>query len=492
MLWIIQDMFINAKCYFVISWDEAQTLSYVQDEKDETKKTNISIKNQFALGCFYKNVMVCANSPCQHLMTASLSVALLSILSAVPVNGRSITRCHYAIVTSYEDDDTKLLCVQNLITLSKDQRQLILQYAKSVLNSQNISCTCANLDQVLKQLAQIKHLSEEKIQEIIADTAQEISRNKTLIAQEWLDQINYATDSFQEIFAYIAGTHLVPGDLLMKLCKREKVESGIQYKLRDKSVLIAMQNSFQLTKNGDYKSIYNSCMLQDCGNKLKEPNLKNTYAVQCVWDKLTAQNIEKQCIIPQQQFYYACEESAREYQLQLASNDLKYATNCNTKILKQLQTQILTKNKQLQSTDDELQKETNTTFTQKSHISEQKSRIKTLLNTYSNDYEQIAKIYEKITFNNQQWQGEYAKLKIIVERKKELLEEWQIKKDYSQESASAWKNVTIMLIYIRNVLSHNNIFWKKQQMDSLDQIFIGKQFESSYSLIAQLQRECNK
>ncbi|CAL6009780.1 Hypothetical_protein [Hexamita inflata] len=237
----IQDMFVKAKCYFVVNWDEAQTLNYVQDQSDTKNITNISKKDQIALGQFYKNVMICINSPCQHLMAASLSVALLSILSAIPVNGRGIMRCNQAIVTSFQDDDSMLLCVNNLVHRKEKERQTILQCAKAVLLLTQMTYTCANLDQIISRLDKCKGLTENQIQEIIYNTAVQIKRNKTLIAQEWLDQICNMADSNMEIFEYIAGTTRVPGDLLIKLCIRSINENGqIQFKLRDQSVLTAL------------------------------------------------------------------------------------------------------------------------------------------------------------------------------------------------------------------------------------------------------------
>ncbi|CAL5988992.1 Hypothetical_protein [Hexamita inflata] len=105
VLLVFENIFLEAKCYYVIIWDEMQCLNYVGSNK-------ISDDDEFSIGCFYKTSMVSQRSPCQHLMSGSLSVALLTILKAIPENGRSILRCEQAIVTSFEDNENQLLLIQ--------------------------------------------------------------------------------------------------------------------------------------------------------------------------------------------------------------------------------------------------------------------------------------------------------------------------------------------------------------------------------------------
>ncbi|CAL6009782.1 Hypothetical_protein [Hexamita inflata] len=448
----IQDMFVKAKCYFVVNWDEAQTLNYVQDQSDTKNITNISKKDQIALGQFYKNVMICINSPCQHLMAASLSVALLSILSAIPVNGRGIMRCNQAIVTSFQDDDSMLLCVNNLVHRKEKERQTILQCAKAVLLLKQMTYTCANLDQIISRLDKCKGLTENQIQEIIYNTAVQIKRNKTLIAQEWLDQICNMADSNMEIFEYIAGTTRVPGDLLIKLCIRSINENGqIQFKLRDQSVLTAMQESLQLMRS---KTAYNCILLQDCGNQLQQSNFKNMAEVQSVWDQFTIQSQSVTNLIElKQNFYFECEKSAKQYKLREKEKILEKTNNY------QIQVQIKLQNK--------------------------------LFKMKENDSQYVI-TQKQFQENNKANQTNLKFLNDEIELQKQYLKDWEKKTNLSNLSQTAWENAQVMLIYISNIFSHYDILLKIEYMNILDQIFIGKTYNSSHSLIAKLQNVCKE
>ncbi|CAL5996665.1 Hypothetical_protein [Hexamita inflata] len=426
ILSVIQIMFENAKCYFVVTWDEVQTLNYVKDPNSGVI-TNISDGDKFVIGCFYKGVMISLSTPCQHLMSASLSVALLSILETIPVNGKSIMRCQQAIITSFQDSDAALLCVRSLIFRSEEDKRCILLLAKDVLTQNQLPITCASLDQVIKQFTQIEYEEDAIIAEFKC-TAASIKIVKQQIAQEWVDQtMKYMNNCNKQIFDFVLGTIRIPGDLLIKLCSRTLLKNGlVQYQLRGQSVLLAMQVAYTNQKLRDNIHItdINCNILQDCGNRVKKITKEQTQSVQALWDQLTEQNKNNKASQQIQLDFF--------YKAQLAA--LKYFVECATNTVKQTKQKMLSKN----AVD--------------------------------------------VDFWNQLLQSQT--LEVLASQKQ--VDNWSQKElifELQEQSSKAWINAKKMLKYFRNTFSHNDINWRIQEMQKLDKVFKGDIFESSYIFI---------
>ncbi|CAL6030861.1 Hypothetical_protein [Hexamita inflata] len=253
----IEDMFIGAKNYFVVTWDEIQALYYVNDEK-------ISLQDKYALGQFYKNVMVSLNSPCQHLMSSSISVGLLSILKAVPVNGRSICRCGQAIITSVRDSLQSLKLVTFLRNLDLESQNKQLELGCQALKNNKLSRTCANLVQIFKTY----DLGES---DLLDRNAKQLFNIKIIIAQKWIEQAELPNTAInQEVFQLINGSSIYPGELLIKLCYTRKEEGKVIFVLIDNSLKNAIQLKYQQQLIFTDDSVINQIiilaqLMQDCG-----------------------------------------------------------------------------------------------------------------------------------------------------------------------------------------------------------------------------------
>ncbi|CAL6075567.1 Hypothetical_protein [Hexamita inflata] len=263
VLLAIQDMFINAKCYFVVYWDEIQFLKYENFVK-------ISDSDERTLGNFYKALMVSLYSPCQHLMSASLSVALLTILQAVPVNGKDILGCRHAIVTSSKNSEMQLNLVSQVQKLKQDNLDILKQTC-NILKEYRLPCTCANVKQVLTEFNQEKNLKQNLQQNVKYHKEQ-----KNKIALTWIDEsITSMTKYHKEIYNLMVGTATPPGLLLEKLCYFDKETD--EYTLRDTSLLSSMKEKFKsLNQNtlvqNEYTQVMQTIILQDLGNMIQELN----------------------------------------------------------------------------------------------------------------------------------------------------------------------------------------------------------------------------
>ncbi|CAL5979521.1 Hypothetical_protein [Hexamita inflata] len=273
ILGAILDMLITAHCYLVITWDEIQNLNFFGNIK-------ISDNDEYILGCFYKSLMVSQNSPCQHLMSASFSVALLTILKAVPENGRSILRCKQSIVTSWCDDQSQLKLIKkirankyfdsqlNVISISK-----IFNFAVSALLQNKLPITCANLNQILNNIQ--TGIANENIEQQIEQEGLNLLILKSNIAIAWIDNSQKSIQSiyiFKRIANLIGGTSQLPPDLLVNLCYYDSL--NLTYKFRDNSILNAINQQFQNKRieNLETLQIFACIKLQNCGNLINEMN----------------------------------------------------------------------------------------------------------------------------------------------------------------------------------------------------------------------------
>ncbi|CAL5994520.1 Hypothetical_protein [Hexamita inflata] len=139
----LYELFVNALCYCVVTWDDIQKL-HITKSGNVTQK--ISEQDAYSFGCFIKSVMVSLNTPCQHIMTASHSEYLHSILKVVPVNGYSILKNQHVVITSNQDNAQDL----QLVTQLARNTSTILdhQQALKTLDNNNLPRTCANLVQM--------------------------------------------------------------------------------------------------------------------------------------------------------------------------------------------------------------------------------------------------------------------------------------------------------------------------------------------------------
>ncbi|CAL6109508.1 Hypothetical_protein [Hexamita inflata] len=234
ILGAIADLFVNANCYYVITWDEVQELYF---KKDNNQNQQVELKDEYALGQFFKNIMVAQNSPCQHLMSASLGVALYISLKAISVNGYSVLKCKQTIITATINDEKQLQLLSNL---SKFQNHF--QLAMDSMTSQQLSLSCANLAQVIQECNQ---LSTNQIQDtalitlLIQKAVYIVLERKRNIAKPWIISVSSSPSiATKEIFACINGTTQQPGDLINKICHYD--ETTKEYKFLDSSLSQAL------------------------------------------------------------------------------------------------------------------------------------------------------------------------------------------------------------------------------------------------------------
>ncbi|CAL5988994.1 Hypothetical_protein [Hexamita inflata] len=156
----------------------------------------------------------------------------------------------------------------------------------------------------------------------------------------------------QEVLNLIVGTKYYPGGLLAKLCIKTTKEEETLYELRDTQLKNTLRQQFGKLKILDQTaSIMMQCaIIIDCGNYIKNHDM--TASVTSFWQKFTTSNTKRcyiykknktkeiteegeRIIYAQEQCYYQAEQSAREFQLQLAENALFHHNN--TKNMEQQQ-----------------------------------------------------------------------------------------------------------------------------------------------------------
>ncbi|CAL6024376.1 Hypothetical_protein [Hexamita inflata] len=195
----IKTMLIEARCYFVISWDEMQTLFGIYCEKiKRPPQEKLSTFDYNLMNSFIKTMMVSQNSPCQHLAVGSLSVALLEILDAIPANGCCVLRCQHAIVTSSADDMLYLRLVNKVRNLPKNEQDIILNIAVNELQN-GLSLTCADLNQII---AHIDITVKQNKIHVIHESAQALKQARHNIAHTWIDRSVKSMSKFQCIQLY--------------------------------------------------------------------------------------------------------------------------------------------------------------------------------------------------------------------------------------------------------------------------------------------------
>ncbi|CAL6069746.1 Hypothetical_protein [Hexamita inflata] len=140
---MIQQMFQEAKCCYIITWDDIEYLFQ-----------NTDFYSYKLIGNFIKLIMVCDNSPCQHIVAGSSSVALLSILSDIPVNGNSLLRCQHAIVTKFQASDFELSILFDQIFDETNElsKAKITEIIKQVLQQYELSQNCADFERSKAEL----------------------------------------------------------------------------------------------------------------------------------------------------------------------------------------------------------------------------------------------------------------------------------------------------------------------------------------------------
>ncbi|CAL6022203.1 Hypothetical_protein [Hexamita inflata] len=264
----IKTMLMEARCYFVISWDEMQTLFGIYcDKKERPPQEKLSTFDYNLMNSFIKTMMVSQNSPCQHLAAGSLSVALLDILDAIPGNGYCVKRCQHAIVTSTADSMLYLRLVNKVRNLPKIEQDNILSIAMGELQN-GLSLTCADLNQIITN---INVTIQQNLKNLILQSAQDLIELKNSIAHTWIDKSVKSMNKFHcTIFDLIVGTTHIPDILLIKLCSYN--DTTKQYKLRDNTLQISILTKFNELVKADenVNLVYCSTIFQDCGNILKE------------------------------------------------------------------------------------------------------------------------------------------------------------------------------------------------------------------------------
>ncbi|CAL6022255.1 Hypothetical_protein [Hexamita inflata] len=341
----IEDAFKNANNYFLVLWDEIQVL---YQEILESKVSEELLLNQFIKGIFIVN-----NTPCQHIIAGSLSEALISILNAVPVNGCGLLRCRHAILTSETDTENQLKCVEKLMLRDRFTRvdQInVLKITKEVLESHNLQITCANLDQITKN---INFESNNSIDILTAQFKEEVTKliaQKNKIVKEWLNWAARSLSRIQinkHISDLILGTLEYPGDILEKLCIKTLENQTPIYKLKDNSLKMAIGEIFNKIKITDENTMlaYSSIIIQDAGNLIVKINEELKYSsnqnsklkpINDFWYssiiKVANQSTSQQnsCNLKfQQDLYHNCEKQSQQYVLDKLSQQLlkKYKSN---------------------------------------------------------------------------------------------------------------------------------------------------------------------
>ncbi|CAL6022577.1 Hypothetical_protein [Hexamita inflata] len=231
---MIQQMFQEAKCYYIITWDDIEYLFQ-----------NTDFYSYKLIGNFIKLIMVCDNSPCQHIVAGSSSVALLSILSDIPVNGNSLLRCQHAIVTKFKAPDFELSILFDQIFKETNDisKAKITEIIKQVLQQYELSQNCADFDQVLKGITQENFCVKQ-----LKSNVDELKQLKNQIGQQWIENaINNMNPYNISIFELMIGTKKSPRQMLNKICYQD--DEGL-YQFLDSSLLSSMK--LYLSKQDKY------------------------------------------------------------------------------------------------------------------------------------------------------------------------------------------------------------------------------------------------
>ncbi|CAL6061150.1 Hypothetical_protein [Hexamita inflata] len=332
----IETMFQTAKFYLVVTWDDIQVLN------DNDLKEDSSI-HELLLSGFLKNIMITVNSPCQHIAAGSLSVAILTILKKIPVNGRSIMNCKQAIVTSSNDPQSLLNLVIHLKNYGQMSKSIKMQALKS-LSIQNINLTCANLNQILPEMV-IDTDSIQKYEELIDNSVISLKNEKIKIASKWLNKSISNIDIYdKEIHNLIIGTIKQPSILLEKLCSYD--ESTRIYKIIDSTLRQSLEeqlNNLDML-NENSRHFYYSAIFLESGNLsyLLKTSLQLDKFNQ-FWKRVAKQNQnkslkEQQDIIKFQQiFFFKTEQDSIQFKRNRAQNN--HERSQLSELLKQLQNQ---------------------------------------------------------------------------------------------------------------------------------------------------------
>ncbi|CAL6080968.1 Hypothetical_protein [Hexamita inflata] len=222
---MIQQMFKEAQCYYIITWDEIQCLFQ-----------NTDFYSYKLIGNFIKLIMVCDNSPCQHIVAGSSSVALLSILQDIPVNGNSLLRCQHAIVTTFQAPDYELSILFDQIFKETNDisKAKIIDIIKQVLQQYELSQNCADFDQVLKGITKDNFCVK-----LLKSNVDELIKLKNQIGQQWIENaINNMSPYNISIFELMIGTKKSPCQMLNKICYQD--DKGL-YQFLDSSLLSSMK-----------------------------------------------------------------------------------------------------------------------------------------------------------------------------------------------------------------------------------------------------------
>ncbi|CAL6074820.1 P-loop_containing nucleoside triphosphate hydrolase [Hexamita inflata] len=315
----VQRLFQKAKCYYIITWDEIQCMF-----------ENLSQKEQQTMGKLLKIVMICDSTPCQHIAAGSLSVALLAILKEVPVNGNNFLRCQHAVNTAFQASDLELQLLIDLRYKDQNQnnRKALLETLKLVLK-QELSQSCADLDQILKELE-----FQDITKQILKNKVDKLKQDKFEIALPWVQKsILNLTPFHLSIFELIVGTKIQPHDMLLKLCIED--QQGI-FKFRDNNLLRALNTEIENQQVDYEKSILENQQLLDilsiinCGNIISKYNKHgqhNLPQIQLLWSQLIEQNkskdLQEQLQIEQIQlmFSYYAELNRRNHKLNIMEKD---------------------------------------------------------------------------------------------------------------------------------------------------------------------------
>ncbi|CAL6024248.1 Hypothetical_protein [Hexamita inflata] len=327
----IENAFKNANNYFLVLWDEIQVLYQDILEAKAGQPSEEQLLNQFLKGIF-----IVTNTPCQHIIAGSLSEVLISILNAVPVNGCGLLRCSHAIITSETDKDNQLKCVKKLMLrdqFTRTDQIYMLRITKQVLEFHSLQITCANIDQITKNICFESNSLVDQITAQFIDEAIKLVSQKNEIVKEWLNWAKSQSTSQinKHISDLIMGTQQYPGDILEKLCVKTLENQTPTYKLKDNSLKITICEIYKQIKITDESTMlaYSSIIIQDAGNliakiinEIQQSSIQNSKLKQIndfwyqsiikVAHQCTSQ--QNNCNIKfQQDLYYNCEKLQQQY-----------------------------------------------------------------------------------------------------------------------------------------------------------------------------------
>ncbi|CAL6024296.1 Hypothetical_protein [Hexamita inflata] len=327
----IENAFKNANNYFLVLWDEIQVLYQDILEAKVGELSEEQLLNQFLKGIF-----IVTNTPCQHIIAGSLSEVLISILNAVPVNGCGLLRCSHAIITSDADKDNQLKCVKMLMLrdqFTRTDQINMLRITKQVLEFHSQQITCANMDQITKNICFESNSSIDILTAQFKDETKKLVSQKNKIVKEWLNWAAKSQSTSQinkHINDLIMGTQQYPGDILEKLCVKTLENQIPSYKLKDNSLKITICEIYKQIKITDESTMlaYSSIIIQDAGNLIAKINDEDASSNQNskfkpindfwyqsiikVANQCTSQ--QNGCNIKfQQDLYYNCEKLSQQY-----------------------------------------------------------------------------------------------------------------------------------------------------------------------------------